>query len=66
MLKERIRKGFEVRLIELVEIGFLIYEDVSRMGFQWHVMRCVSGRRVGEARDIHGGGMKCIMFTRTM
>ena len=28
------------------------------MGFQWHVIRCVGRRGVGEVKEIHDGGMK--------
>ena len=28
------------------------------MAFKRHVMRCVGRRGVGEAKEIHGGGMK--------
>ena len=31
--------------------------DGSRMGYERHMMRCV-GRRVGEVKEIHSGGMK--------
>ena len=32
--------------------------DTSRMGFYWHVMRCVGRRGGGEVKEIHGGGLK--------
>ena len=53
----KIRKRFEEKVIELVDVKAPNLWDISRMGLERNVMRCV-GRRGGEVKEICGGGMK--------
>ena len=46
------KKSFTWFMLPLKDCGYGL-----RMGFQGHVTRCI-GKGVGEAKGIHGGGLK--------
>ena len=58
LLKDVIKKPFEEKVIELVNIGVPNLWGILRMGFYGHVMRCGVGRGFGETNEIDGAEMK--------
>ena len=59
LLEDVIRKYFQEKVIELLmKLVCQICGYILWMRFYGHVMRFVVRRVVGEAKEIHGGGMK--------
>ena len=54
----KIRKRFEEKVTELVDVGASDLRGHIKDGDQRHVMRCVGRRGGGEVREMHGCGMK--------